>query len=184
MRDYDDIDDDNIGKNMKVHCKTLLKNDQTISQDSLFRDDLFRRTCEKIRNRNEAIIVQDITRLIVLSTKNLAIYDAKHLIHLYEIVNEDWNNTVEYENTLSQSNYSIGFERSAFTQEQLNKLKPFVDEPEFKITTYLMTITRMYFSFLICEIKCDAVALDFVDRQNAQSMSVALRALVVLLSQK
>ena len=33
---------------------------------------------------------------------------------------------------------------------------------------------------MTCEIECGAAALDFVDRQNAQSMSVALRALVVL----
>ena len=180
MRDYNDIDDDNTGKNMKLHCKTLLKNDQTIPQDSLFRDDLFRRTCEKIRNRNEAIVVQDITRLIVPSAENLAIYGAKHLIHLYETVNEGWNNTVEYEGTLPQPDYSVGFGRSAFTQEQLNKLKPFVGEPGFKVTNYLMATTRMYFPFLTCEVKCGAAALDFADRQNAQSMSVALRGLVVL----
>ena len=53
-------------------------------------------------------------------------------------------------------------------------------EPGFKVITYLMATTRMYFPFLACEVKCGAAALDFADRQNAQSMSVALRALVVL----
>ena len=38
----------------------------------------------------------------------------------------------------------------------------------------------MYFPFFTCEVICGDVALDFADRQNAQSMSVALRALVVL----
>ena len=180
MCDHDDIDGDDAGDDIKVLCNTLLENNQKIPQDSLFRDDLFKRTCEKIRNRNEAIVVQDVTRLIVPSAENLAIYGAKHLKHLYETVNEAWSSMFEYEGTLPQPDYSVGFARFAFTQEQLNKLKPFVGEPGFKVTTYLMATTRMYFPFLTCEIKCGAAALDFADRQNAQSMSVALRAVVVL----
>lgn len=179
MRNYNDIDNNDTIKNMKTFCKTLLKNDQTIFQNFLFRDDLFKRICEKIRNKNETIIVQNIIRLIVFSTENLAIYDTKHLNHFYEIVNENWNNTVEYKNILLQSNYSIEFERSAFIQKQLNKFKFFVNEFEFKITIYFMTITRIYFSFFICEIKCDAVVFDFVDRQNVQNMNFALKVLVV-----
>ena len=85
----------------------------------------------------------------------------------------------EFEDTLPQPDYSIGFGRSAFTQNQLNKLKPFVGESDFKVITYFMATTRMYFPFLACEMKCGAAALDFVDRQNAQSMSVVLRALVI-----
>ena len=93
MREYDDDDDDydDKGENIKTFCKTLLERDQTLPQDSLFRDDLFKKTCEKIRNRNEAMIIQEITRLIVPSAQNLAIYGAKHLNRLYECVNEGWN---------------------------------------------------------------------------------------------
>ena len=146
----------------------------------LFRDDLFKKTCEKIRNKNETIIVQNTTRLIVFSTKNLTIYDVKHFTYFYETVNENWNNTIEYENIFSQSNYSIEFERFAFIQKQLNKFKFFVNEFEFKITIYFIIITRMYFSFFICEIKCDVAVFDFTDRQNAQNMNVVLKNFVVL----
>lgn len=38
----------------------------------------------------------------------------------------------------------------------------------------------MYFPFLTCEVKCGAAALDVADRQNAHSMTVAVRALVEL----
>ena len=86
----------------------------------------------------------------------------------------------EDEGTVPQGDYSVGFGLSAFTQEQLNKLKPFVGELGVKVTTYFIATTRMYFSFLTCEVECGAAALDFVDRQNAQSMSVALRALVLV----
>lgn len=43
-----------------------------------------------------------------------------------------------------------------------------------------MATTQMYFPFFTCEVKCGAAPLDVADRQNAQSMSVALRALVIL----
>lgn len=38
----------------------------------------------------------------------------------------------------------------------------------------------MYFPFFSCEVKCGAAALDIADRQNAHSMTVAVRALVEL----
>lgn len=180
MREYDDSDNDEKAKDMKTLCKTLLERDQTIPQDSLFRDDLFKRTCEKVRNRNEAMVVQDITRLIVPSAENLAIYGAKHLNHLFESVNEGWSSMAEFVGSLPQPDYSVGFGRSAFTQGQLDKLTPFVGEPGSRVITHFMATSRMYFPFLTCEVKCGAAALDIADRQNAQSMSVALRALVVL----
>lgn len=43
-----------------------------------------------------------------------------------------------------------------------------------------MATTRIYSPFLTSEVKCGAAALDIADRQNTQSMSVALRALVIL----
>ena len=181
LRDHADIDD-NVDEegSVKQICMTFLDGDQTVPQDTLFRDDLFGKICEKIRNRNEAIVVQDIARLIVPSAENLAIFGAKHLIHLYETASESWTSMAVYEGTLPQPDYSVGFGRSAFTREQLDKLKPFVGEPGSKLITYFMATMRMYFPFLTCEVKCGAGALDIADRQNAQSMSMALRALVVL----
>ena len=137
MREYYGIDNNDKGKNMRTLCKALLEKDQTVPQDSLFRHDLFNKTCEEVRNRNKAKVVQDITRLLVPSAENLAIYGAKHLNHLYETVNEGWTSMAEYEDTLPQPDYSVGFGRSAFTWEQLDKLKPFVGEPGSKLTTYL-----------------------------------------------
>jgi hypothetical protein len=36
----------------------------------------------------------------------------------------------------------------------------------------------MYFLFLICEIKCNTTALDITDRQNAYSMTIAVRDII------
>lgn len=38
----------------------------------------------------------------------------------------------------------------------------------------------MYFTFLTCEVKCGAAALDIADRQNAHSMTLAVRAVFEL----
>jgi len=162
------------------HFKGLLYSEQTVPQDSLFRDDLFDKTCEKIRNRNEAMVIRDIGSLIVPSAQTLATYGATHLNHLYECVNEGWNSVIPFHGTRPQPDYSVGFGRSAFTEEQLEKLEPFVGEIGSKALTYFMATTRMYFPFLTCEIKCGAAALDVADRQNAHSMTVAVRALVQL----
>ncbi|KAI9708412.1 MAG: hypothetical protein M1828_002993 [Chrysothrix sp. TS-e1954] len=161
-------------------CQTLLEKEQSIPQDTLFRDDLFDETCQSVQGRNEAMIVRDITPLICPSAQILRVHGAKHLNILYESVNEAWSNMNSYEGTLPQPDYSVGFRRTAFTEEQLGKLKPFVGEPGFKVVSYFMATTRIYFPFFTCEVKCGAAALDFADRQNAQSMSVALRAFVVL----
>ena len=43
-----------------------------------------------------------------------------------------------------------------------------------------MATYRIYFPFLICEVKCGAVALNIADRQNAHSIIVAVRGVVEL----
>ncbi|KAI4230586.1 MAG: hypothetical protein L6R40_007998 [Gallowayella cf. fulva] len=179
MREFDD---DNIPKNVRDLCRTLLETEQTVPQDSLFRDDLFKKTCRKMQDRNETMVIRDIGLLIVPSAQTLATYGATHLNHLYETTNEGWNSVFSFplHKTRPQPDFSVGFGRSAFTQEQLNKLKPFVGEPGSKVITYFMATTRMYFPFLTCEVKCGAAALDIADRQNAHSMTVAVRALVEL----
>jgi len=177
MREFDD---DDIPENIKILCKNLLGAAQALPQDSLFRDDLFKKTFEKIRNRNEAMVIRDIGSLIVPSAQTLATYGATHVNHLYECVNEGWNSVIPFHGTRPQPDYSVGFGRPAFTEEQLKKLEPFVGEIGSKALTYFMATTRMYFPFLTCEVKCGAAALDVADRQNAHSMTVAVRALVEL----
>ena len=156
----------------------LLESEQAIHKDSLFRDDLFEKTCRKIEDRNEARVIQDIGRLIVPSAETLATYGATHLDHLIEGVNESWTGSIAVEGPLPKPDYSVGFRRSAFTDEQLKKLDKLIGsvfDNSFFVATY-----RMYFPFFTCEVKCGAAALDVADRQNAHSMTVAVRALVEL----
>lgn len=137
-----------------------------------------------LRNRNEAKVIQDITRLIVPSAQSLAIrgskYGAKHLRYLIESVNEGWNNSVPLTGTRPQPDYSVGFKRDAFTEDQLKKLAPFIGDFISGDLSFFMATYYMYFPFLTCEIKCGAAALDIADRQNAHSMTLAVRAVVEL----
>ncbi|KAH9205695.1 hypothetical protein DL95DRAFT_470350 [Leptodontidium sp. 2 PMI_412] len=160
--------------------RTLLEKDQTLPQDSLFRDDVFDKACRKLQDRNEARVVQDITRLIVPSAETLATYGATHLDPLIESVNEGWNSAIPFYGPRPQPDYSVGFGRSAFTDDQLEKLKPFVGEVTDTFTSHFMATWQMYFPLLTCEVKCGAAALDVADRQNAHSMTIAVRGIVEL----
>ncbi|KAL5351929.1 hypothetical protein ACLOAV_003791 [Pseudogymnoascus australis] len=175
----DEFDGD-ITEGSKDFCQSLLRSKQTYPQNSLFRDDLFNTTCRKIRNRNEAMIIRDISLLIVPSPQTLATYGATHLDPLTESVNEGWNSAIPFYGPRPQPDYSVGFGRSAFTNDQLKRLSPFAGEVTDTFTSYFMATWQMYFPFLTCEVKCGSAALDVADRQNAHSMTIAVRGIVEL----
>lgn len=173
-----DFSDDDLPTTVTDPGRNLLDAEQVVPQNSLFRDDIFRRFCRDIEDRNEAMIIQDVTRLLVPSAKNLAIYGDRHLDILIENVNEAWTGSIPVEGPRPQPDYSVGFRRSAFTDAQLHKLDPFIGsvfDTSFFVATY-----RMYFPFFTCEVKCGAAALDIADRQNAHSMTIAARSIVEL----
>ncbi|EDN08099.1 conserved hypothetical protein [Histoplasma mississippiense (nom. inval.)] len=162
----------------KSSYQTLLIAEQRVPENSLFCDDLFKAICEKMQDRNEAMVIQDITRLIVPSAENLAIYGDEHLKILIESVNEGWDNAIPVTKPRPQPDYSVGFRREAFTDDQLRRLQPFVGD--LTDTSYFMATYYLYFPFLTCEVKCGAAALDIADRQNAHSATIAVRGLVEL----
>jgi hypothetical protein len=167
-----------IADTSKTVCRTLLEAEQIVPEDSLFRDDLFDETCEMIQDRNEAKVIQDIARLIVPSAQSLAIRGAKRLKTLIESVNEGWDNSIALTKPRPQPDYAVGFKRTAFTEDQLKKIQPFIGG--FSEVSLFMGTYYMYFPFLTCEVKCGAAALDVADRQNAHSMTLAVRGIVEL----
>ncbi|OTA07736.1 hypothetical protein A9Z42_0086520 [Trichoderma parareesei] len=168
-----------VTEESKALCKNLLEGNQAYPENSLFRDDIFDLTCEKIRNKNEARVLKDITWLIVPSAESLATYGAEHLDILTESVNEGWNNSIPLTGTCPQPDYSVGFSREAFTNNQLEKLAPFIGNFLTDVSFFMATY-YMYFPFLACEVKCGAAALDVADRQNAHTMTLAARGVVEL----
>lgn len=51
---------------------------------------------------------------------------------------------------------------------------------DFMDQSYFMATYYMYFPFLTCEVTCGVTGLDIADRQNAHSMTIAVRAVVEL----
>ena len=99
---------------------------------------------------------------------------------MIESVNEGWNNSIPLTSTRPQPDYSVGFKRDAFTEDQLAKLSPFIGDFIAGDQSFFMATYYMYFPFLTCEVKCGAAALDIADRQNAHSVTLAVRAIVEL----
>lgn len=160
-------------------CRQLLEQGgEEGPERSLFRDDLFEATCNRIRGKNETRVIQDITRLIVPSAETLATFGATHLRSLVESENEGWNNSIPITKTRPQPDYAVGFSRDAFTQEQLDRMHPVVGD--FNDQSYFMATWYMYFPFLTCEVKCGNSPLDVADRQNAHITALAVRAVMEL----
>lgn len=158
--------------------KTLLNSTQTVLANSLFDDDIFKATCRSVRDRNEARIFHSITPYIVPSAESLAIKGADGLKCLIENINEPWILSIPVTGPRPQPDYCVGFRRTAFTEEQLERLDPLIGtgfETSFFIATLLL-----YFPFLTCEVKRSGADLDVADRQNAHSMTIAVRGIVEL----
>lgn len=165
--------------NSSLHSyKTLLSSDQTYPTASLFRDDVFEATCRSVQDRNESRVIRSISPYIMPSAEDFAIMGATKLKCLIENVNEAWTGSIPVEGPRPQPDYSVGFRRSAFTKEQLNKLDPLVGS--VFDTSFFVATFRMYFPFLTGEVKCGAATLDIADRQNAHSMTIAVRDVVEL----
>ncbi|KAK5442636.1 hypothetical protein LTS15_010954 [Exophiala xenobiotica] len=164
-----DVSNLGVDDKSKTLIQGLLEKAQPIPKDSLFREDLFNSTFRKIRNRNETRVIRDISQLIVPSAEIFATYGAATLDCLIESTNEGWNNSISVTKTRPQPDYSVGFRREAFTETQLQKLQPFVGD-----------LTDNSFFMGTCEVKCGAAALDVADRQNAHSMTLAVRGVVEL----
>jgi len=167
--------------------QTLLSRTQTPPKNTLFSsDDLFKKTCKRIRGENEAKVVRDITPLIIPSAETLADRGVEHLEILRETINACWTNSTTFVKPLGshpsprpQPDFSLRFKRDAFSQERLRKLQPFLGDL-LKDSTIIAATYNIYLPFLSAEVKCGAAALDITDRQNAHTQSVSLRGLYTL----
>jgi len=163
----------------KLLCQKLLDGEQDVPKESVFDDAVFRNACQNLQGKNEARVIQDVSRLIVPSAETLALR-AESLECLVESVNEGWNNSIPLTGTRPQPDYSVGFRREAFTQDQLDKISPILGDWVSGDQSFFMATYYMLFPFLSNEVKCGLQALDVADRQNAHSMTLAARAVVEL----
>lgn len=169
-------------------CQQLLNGPQSPPQDTLFsEDELFEKTCERLKGENETKVVLRISQLIVPSAEILADKGAKHLTNLRETNNAMWTNSIPFihppgsgsgsrSGPRPQPDFGLGFDRDAFSREQLQKLQPFLGDVIADSSLYAATY-QMYLPFLTSEVKCGDGELDVADRQNVYAQSVILRGL-------
>lgn len=155
--------------------KQLCSKETTLPSDTLFADDVFDKFCERIQVRNEAKIIADLRPLLVPSAETLILKGEISLEHLVESVDEGWNQTIQITYPRPQPDFSVGFSRTAFTEQQLDKLRPILGDSKTELSFFRAT-WYMYFPFLTCEVKSGAGGLDIADRQNAHSANIAARA--------
>ncbi len=143
-------------------CQTLLESKQTITKDTIFRDNIFDDTGEKLRGKNKARIFKDCTPLIIPWAEAHASLSAnRDLDIMVESVNEGWNNSNPITKPRPRPDYAIGFKRSAFSDDQFKKLQPFLEEPSS--FSYFISTYYMHFPFFTCEVKCGSAGLDIAD---------------------
>ncbi|KAL9124693.1 MAG: hypothetical protein Q9217_006003, partial [Psora testacea] len=159
----------------KKLCVTLLGGEYELAGHSLFKEEFFWMTLERVRNNNEARVMRDITPSIVPSAELLYIRGASNLQHLGEEMNVEWTKCICIAGPRPKPDYAVGFMSSAFTEDEFAKLKFYTAPGKATLFT-----GKLYFPFLMCEVKCGENGLNIADRQNAHSASMAVNAIVQL----
>jgi hypothetical protein len=165
------------GESKKL-CQTLLDSEQTYPENTLFRDDIFGKLLDDLAKENEAMVIRDLSPLLVPCALTLMLFGATHLRHLSESAGRGWNSSRPFHGPRPQPDYSVGFGRSAFTAKQLKKLQPYIGENPDHYTSFFMGRWNMYFQFFTNEVNKEA--LELADLQNAHSMTLAVRGIVEL----
>lgn len=169
-----------ISDESKILCRSLLDAEQSVPEHSPFSDEFFKETCKNIHGRNEAMISRDITPLICPSAQLLRIYGAKHLEVLMESVNEAWDSAIPLLTPRPKPDFSVGFDRLAFSDTQFEKLESLTGQFGLSCSSLYKGTYQTFFPFLTCEAKSGGVGLDVADRQNGHSMTLAVRGVLEL----
>lgn len=164
----------------RLLCSHLLTCDQPVPDGSHFSDATFERFCQRVQDRNDALILRDVTPLLVPSAENLALHGLNERGCLAESLESVWDSSWPLTDECPQPDYSVGFSRGAFTAEQLEKLRPYIGDCSPGLQSHFMANYRIFFLFLACEVRCGNTGLLPAERQNAHCMTLAVRGVVGL----
>lgn len=156
-------------------CEDLQKGNHDLPLNPLYHDNEFTVLLERLRTRNEARVLRDLTPMILPSVEHLDILGCPALSHLTEELDVEWIKCLSLAGPRPKPDRSVGLHSSAFSEEELGKLKHYTAPNRATLFT-----ENMYFPFLMGEVKCGEEALARADRQNMHSSSVAVNALVQL----
>jgi hypothetical protein len=153
----------------------LLRQPNEIPTDTLFEDKYIADFYNTLRNRSEARLLVDLHPLLMPSAENRCIQGREGLKSVIDGYNDPWLKTEPIHGPKPQPDHAWGLKWSAFSDPQRRKLRIKPDEKSLYAVR-----EDMYFPYLTAEIKCGNQALEYADRQNMHSMSIALRAVVSL----
>ena len=165
--------EDFVSEESRKTCAELLQIEVHRIEPTAVPQDKIRDMVGDYRTRNEAIVNRDITLLIIPSIRLRYYCGASHLEHVVDEVNADWYSQCVLEGPQLRPDLAIGLFSSAFTEEEIEKLKRYTS-----VSNWTQVTLQMFFPFLMCEVKCGREGLDIADRQNMHSCSVAVRALL------
>jgi hypothetical protein len=107
-----------ISDTSRALYNSLLEAEQPLPLDSLFRDDRFEDTCERLRNENEAKVVRDISLLLIPSVEVLCAHGKKHLESMVDHVNQKWYGCVLIVvGPVPQPDYSARYKETIFIKD-------------------------------------------------------------------
>ena len=128
------------------------------------------------RNRNEAMVNRDVTPLIVPPIKALYLKNGVNQFeHFTDEVSTQWHESWVLAGPRPKPDLAVGFISSAFTIAENEKLTNYTS-----IENLTRPTAELCFPFLMCEVHCGNEGLDWADRQNMHSCSVAVKALLKL----
>jgi hypothetical protein len=185
-----------VSSDSKKTCEDLQNLTYEIISPTIYSSAEILQVFEFCRNRNEATISRDITPLIVPPIKALYLKDrarqdgarqdearqdgarqdeANPFEHLTDEVNTQWVESWILAGPRPKPDLAVGFLPAAFTLEENQKLISYTSVDNLTRST-----DELSFPFLMCEVKCGNEGLDYADRQNMHSCSVAIKALLKL----
>lgn len=164
-----------VSEESKELCDELLLLEYEELEFTPFPLSKFLSVLDRVRLRNEYRVFRDITPLLVPSAELLFMCGQADLEHVAEEVSADWVKSDTMAGPKPRPDLSLGISASAFTEDEIAKLKNHTAWEKATLFT-----DNMYFPFLLCEAKSGDQGINRADRQNAQSSSMAVNAIIQL----
>ncbi len=167
-----------VSSSSKVTCKDLQNITREVISPTVYTDTEVLEVIKLCRNRNEATVNRDVTPLILPPIKLLYLKDKdkeNQFQHFTDEVNTQWHESWVLAGPRPKPDLAVGFFSSAFTIAENAKLTNYTSFENLTRST-----DDLCFPFLMCEVKCGNEGLDYADRQNMHSCSVAVKALLRL----
>ena len=165
-----------VSPDSKAACQDLRNMECVAISPTVYSEDKILQVIDLCQIANEAMVSRDVTTLILPPIKALHLTDEANIFKDFtDQVRAQWHESWVLAGPRPEPDLAIGFLHSAFTVSENEKLTNYTSFENLTRPT-----DEMYFPFLMCEVQCGNWSLDYADRQNMHSCSVAVKALLKL----